>query len=109
MPRYDCRIRITPYNRILKVYTDQSKFPKIDFEGYDSVHGITHVDGNSIHVGIYDSSINTLAHEMVHAAYGILSQADIPITAENQEALAYLTGWLVQTTLDKLKRRGTWP
>lgn len=39
---------------------------------------------------------NTVAHEAVHCAWAILYGAGVGVDAENDEALAYLVGWLVE-------------
>lgn len=43
---------------------------------------------------IHEHTEQTLVHECVHAAWYILDNAGVEVTADNQEPLAYLTDWL---------------
>lgn len=78
------------------------------FNGYDGMN-----DNYSAHVcvcssedGIHyvamafrtldDYCTETLAHESVHAAWGILELVGVITTVDNQEPLAYLTGWIAK-------------
>jgi len=38
----------------------------------------------------------TLAHECVHAAWGVLELVGVKSDVGNQEPLAYLTGWIAR-------------
>lgn len=65
-------------------------------EAADSA-GITlcRTEAHELILGIFDGEPGTLSHEAVHAANYMLAGANVKITNENDEALAYLVGWLV--------------
>ena len=60
------------------------------------------VDGALI-LGVFDDDLSTLAHECVHLAVSTLRLRAIPITAKNEEALAYLVGWYFQAWQRRMK------
>lgn len=47
-------------------------------------------------LGVFDHKLSTLAHECVHLATKTLRIHGVPITYQNDEALAYLVGWYFQ-------------
>lgn len=51
-----------------------------------------------------DDYVPILAHELVHAAVAILDRAGVPISEENDEAIAYLVGHLMQEIRKRLAR-----
>lgn len=50
--------------------------------------------------GVEDADANTIAHEAVHAAWRCLQWVGITVSVDNQEALAYLVGWVAQQITD---------
>lgn len=48
------------------------------------------------------ATLNTIAHELIHATYFVLSGSGLPITLANQEAVAYLHGHLLERCVAKL-------
>jgi hypothetical protein len=59
---------------------------------------------NPIVIGWFDGEIATLVHECVHAAMAVLDDKGVPISRENDEALAYTIDYLF-ATLRKVKRK----
>lgn len=49
------------------------------------------------------SDVSCLAHECLHAAWDELDRRGVKVTADNDEALAYLQSFLVSETLRRLK------
>lgn len=78
------------------------------FLGYDDMNDnfCAHVCVNTSEDGIQyvsmafrmldDYCTETLAHESVHAAWRILELVGVISTVDNQEPLAYLTGWIAR-------------
>jgi hypothetical protein len=48
------------------------------------------------YIGVFNRQAGTLAHEMTHIAMHILSNAGVKVTKNNNEALAYLIGFMVE-------------
>lgn len=63
---------------------------------YPEILGFSGNNIPDVVMAFFDYSTNTLAHECVHAANYILSNVQVEITPDNDEALAYLVGWLAQ-------------
>ena len=58
---------------------------------------MTTPDGSFYRImAVFDGDISIVAHEAVHTAYSILECADIKTDKDNDEMLAYLTGWLTK-------------
>lgn len=53
-----------------------------------------------------DPSIETITHEAVHAANGILSDLGVVYTSEDDETLAYFTGWIAKCIKETLEDGG---
>lgn len=47
------------------------------------------------------SNISNIVHELSHAAFCVLGKVDITVDMYNNEAYAYLIGYLAQETFDK--------
>lgn len=45
----------------------------------------------------------TLAHEAVHVATNILTRVGVPLSKDNDEAMAYIVDWFVCATLQRLR------
>lgn len=107
-------IHIPIYEQILKVYIGdemveaERSFIK-DYELLDNVpdnmkRAVTGTVTNSQkglrhHYMLYTSNsieANTIAHESVHCAIEVLENVNVIITGDNDEALAYLVGFLVE-------------
>lgn len=102
------RFRVEPYEWTVHFYTDRVKwaratsrrkfgpFRELLATANDST-GICSVDANanSAYVGVFNGMVGTLAHEMTHAAMRILGGAGVKISPDNNEALAYLIGHMV--------------
>ncbi len=82
----------------------KTKFPLLENE----CHGIflTCPQYYQLVFQLENLSVNTIAHECVHAAMQILSEVNIPITTENDEPLAYLLGYLVEKVLYQANKLG---
>lgn len=52
------------------------------------------------------NDLQTITHECVHAAWGVLETVGIEVSFENQEPLAYLTDWIFQATIKAFKLDG---
>lgn len=58
--------------------------------------GLTVEIDEALVLGVFDGKLATLAHECVHLATRTLRIHGIPITHQNDEAIAYLVGWFFQ-------------
>lgn len=98
--------RIDPYGWHLYLFNDRAKWArfvtrKMGGGGFQKMAraslGMTSQDvaNKNFYVGVFDFDVGTLAHEMTHVATYVLFHAQVPITAENDEPLAYLVGHLV--------------
>lgn len=56
-----------------------------------------------IYIALEDRTLGNLVHECIHAAYFILENAGVPITFDNQESVTYLSQYLFEQSLAKLK------
>lgn len=50
--------------------------------------------GDQVYIGVYASSPSALAHEAFHASNIVLEQRGIKADTDNDEAQAYLIGWI---------------
>lgn len=103
------RFRVEPYEWTVHFYTERTKwaratsrrkfgtFRELFAKANDST-GICSIDAstNSAYVGVFNCGVGTLAHEMTHAAMHILGGAGVKVTPDNNEALAYLIGHMVE-------------
>jgi hypothetical protein len=100
--------RVAPYPWRVYFFTDKEAWAKVTarkkFGGLkkqrdqaDCSAGVCSCDPNSLacYVGVFDGGYGTLAHEMTHAAMFILASVGVRVTPNNNEALAYLVGNLV--------------
>lgn len=46
-------------------------------------------------------TLNVIVHELSHVCFYILNNVDIQVTAHNDEAFAYLLGWLTEEVFKK--------
>jgi len=97
-----------------KAYAEAHKVldPKEEHEAVDldTVRGMSsrheEMDHKSVYlVAYFDRKPPTLVHELLHTTVHILSHAGVPITAENDEALAYLLDSLYESALSAMNRR----
>ena len=86
--------------------------PNDEHESVDlaTIRGISgrysEMDHKSVYlVGYFDRKPPTLIHELLHTTVQILQHAGVPITAENDEALAYLLDFLYESALSAMNRR----
>jgi hypothetical protein len=96
--------RADPYGWQVYLFVDRTKmcaFLKrrgIRTEMDEDNDGITisHMDGQTGYVGVFDGEPGTLAHEMTHLAMSITFRAGIKLDGgDNEEPLAYLIGHFV--------------
>ena len=100
------RFKIPLYNREVLVYFCEADAKKeiplleedeMGFSGY--VETVQDDDGNRAILLVFrsleDATIECIAHESTHLAMITLDMAGVPITFENQEAVAYLVGHCV--------------
>jgi len=107
--QYSRRVKVPIYDLYLVISFDMEdllqEYPGLcqtlgDFEGLEYAQGMVFdgVEGDTSMITLLIHreavSMNTMTHESVHAAIAILDGVGIPITVPNQEALAYLTGWV---------------
>ena len=51
-----------------------------------------------------ETDMATIAHELTHVTFSILHRAGVPISFENEEAAAYLLGYLFERVLKRLAK-----
>ena len=91
-----CRTRKMAEKVMVEMFGD-----KKSGEYLKTVHGLT-VFGPDHGLMMYATPrAATVAHEALHAANYMLKHAGVKISAENDEAQAYLVGWLVGEFLKK--------
>lgn len=59
-------------------------------------------DGNYV-IYMKKKSISTLAHECLHITNMILERANVKVDLDNDEAQAYLLGWMIKKYLESKK------
>ena len=117
------KVQIQIYGNTLHVYVGENiedivkyvenKY-KIEFEeGTDTMDALTANLVNkkkkrTDHVMLLPKNTNgsILAHECVHSAYSILDYHFVKITPDNDEALAYLVGYLYREIINILDKHG---
>lgn len=110
-------IRAEPYGWRVRVFRDREQWARVTARnGFGSLRdrrieasdcgGITSTDCETkrAYVGIFEESVNTLSHEMTHVALEILSNAGVRFTPTNNEAIAYLVGYLTGEGERAMKR-----
>ena len=106
-------IKINPYGATLKLFTSLPSYRKAvekageTTQADDNCCGETTAIGNqTIIVGIFDNSFNTLVHELTHVCTIVLMDTDSLIhnNTFNDEPLAYLLGWLTEEVMKKLHK-----
>ena len=55
----------------------------------------------------FDATLFDIAHECIHAAYTLLDEAGVQISASNNEPLAYLVSFLMEEVDKQLKKYGS--
>lgn len=101
-------INVDVYHRTVYVFTDRERWihavcATLDYTVEEARKdaagkGVCAWDADiakTCYVGVFDKKVGTLSHEMTHAAYAILDAVSVPFNIENNEALAYLVGYLV--------------
>lgn len=109
---YIARIQIPLYGSELFLYNDRAKYTKdtkdaeVGESRTSAIGGtISHTDDKcTFWVGIFDNSIDCICHECFHVAVQLLHDRGIPISAENDETVAYLLSWLVKTISKHLEK-----
>lgn len=99
------------YGVALTIFTDIDEAAEAGFEISPNHGAFVAVASNEQGEGVFAifrpevlTSPNTLAHEAVHAAWRVLDMVGITIDSENHEALAYLTGWMVDCMTESADR-----
>jgi len=110
--QYSRRVKVPIYDMYLVISFDMEdllrEYPGLcqtlgDFEGLEYAQGMVFdgVEGDTAMIALLIHreavNMNTMTHESVHAAVAILDGVGVPVTISNQEALAYLTGWVAET------------
>jgi len=77
-------------------------------ENFDYCDGATIVQtGESIiYVGVFDSRMSTLAHELIHVAMRVCQTVGIEMDINNQEPFAYLYTWLFEKLEKEVMKNG---
>lgn len=98
------RIPIEPYGFSMVVTDSRETWNALRAEGIepcteDNADGAVGRGFNTECVlGVFDGEWHTLAHEAVHAAHLLLDYAGVVIEPQNDEAMAYLVGFIVKRT-----------
>lgn len=106
------KIKLHPYNGILLLYTcrEALKCDTGDGEERLSNSGITHYsdDAGIFWMGLFETTPEVIGHEAVHVAIQLLHSRGIPISAQNDETIAYLVSYIiceVNKALSKQERK----
>lgn len=72
----------------------------VNTEAYQTSSGLTWDDSGYHLLGVFDSKLSTLVHELGHAAMDVLNHARTGdyTTGHNQEQLCYLLSYLFELT-----------
>lgn len=73
------------------------------YEVTPKYHGVCFRGADGIVVGVFDGSLGTLAHELLHAVLFIAEDTGLEPFASNGEPLAYLMGDLFTRTRHLIK------
>lgn len=106
--------RIDPYGWHVYLFTDAEKWCRFVVRrkvcaGKVAREAATHADGvflpglRECYIGVFSGKAGTLAHEMTHAAVHILATDGVKVTKNNDEALAYLVGFMVDECANYLQ------
>jgi len=102
-------IPAAPYPWHLYLFVDREKWARYQARRYGKLKakllevadadGICKIDDttNECFVGVFNGRVGTLAHEITHASTRILACCNVPFSDTNDEALAYLVGYLVDS------------
>lgn len=106
---HDVAIPLYGINLVVAVCPDAARA----FDPYMDLHPdcsgqvfvFNHGEARLAYIGVVfgcveEADANTIAHEAVHAAWRCLQWVGITVTVDNQEALAYLVGWMAQQITD---------
>jgi hypothetical protein len=106
---FDRKFSVQPYDWNVYFFTDRQAWARFTarrkfgtlkqrMEEAESSVGICSCDieRQQAYVGVFDGSAGTLAHEISHTALRILGSAGVRFTADNNEAVAYLIGHMVE-------------
>ncbi|AXF51336.1 hypothetical protein WELLINGTON_208 [Erwinia phage Wellington] len=106
---HDVAIPLYGINLLVAVCPDAAR----EFDPYMDLHPdcsaevyvFHHGERRHAYIGVVFENVNaadanTVAHEAVHAAWRTLEWVGIKATVDNQEALAYLVGWVAQEITD---------
>jgi hypothetical protein len=88
--------------------TDLNGLPLSSYVGY-AFTGVK--DGTIGYFAFFvtDATPGTIAHEALHLSHKIMTDRGMKVDAENDEAQAYLLGWLVNQIHDAFKNKGIVP
>jgi hypothetical protein len=103
---YDSIVKIIYTNDIIK--TRDNLFKKHPHLGvFDANNTEALFECCTDHIGEYwilfpmEPSINTIVHEVSHACFRILTDHDVSCDIDNDEAFAYLSGYLAERIYNK--------
>ena len=95
------------YTEAHKALDTNDEHELIDVATIRGISGrMSELDHKSVYlVGYFDRKPPTLVHELLHTTFQILQHAGVPISAENDEAIAYLLDSLHESALSAMKNR----
>lgn len=98
MARY--KIKIPIYGQTVRVYFGTEAyhrdFPEYKKDGDNGCFAFVQCNECGPCMVFIEASPNTVAHECVHAAWDVLDHVGVKVSADNQEPLAYLVGYIVE-------------
>lgn len=112
---FDKQFTAQPYGWKVYFFTDESKWARFTSRASGALldkqeetaaeaDGLTMlgVDAQHIYLAVFNGEPGTLAHEAVHAANYMLDRAGVKMSYENDEAQAYLVGYIVDQCMPAL-------
>jgi hypothetical protein len=91
-----------------KVKNSLNQNPYVTAESFEIVSNGGDLYVNVIYMPFFNFSIDdydSLVHECVHAGFKVCKRHDLPVSAENNENLAYIASHLFSRFLTKLKKK----
>ena len=102
MARYKLKIPI--YGQTIRVYFDiesyHKDFPEYKKDGDNNCFAFVQCNDCGPCMVFIQAGNNTVAHECVHAAWDVLDYVGVKVSADNQEALAYLVGFITENGMN---------
>ena len=103
------KINIEQYKTHLYFTDNIDDFNKKTGNDYkvEDFDGLCAAKGGEIIVGVFNSQVSTLSHEIFHAVMRLSERIGSPVDMSTDEHNAYMTGYLMNKIL-KLKRSAVW-